>query len=156
SALAAGALVFAAAFLAGRGGDARESLVAGAATAGAPIVWWQGPFVQTGAPFSCFLMLAFVSVFFFGERGGKGGFFEGKRDEGGARRAASRWRWALRLALAAAVLTKGPLAIVLAGLVLLARCAVVRSWGPLRATHPFRSILVFLLLVIPWYVFAAR
>ena len=87
-------------------------------------------------------MLALLSLF----------FLEGA--EGGS--AARRWRWVLRVALAAAVLTKGPLAVVLAGLVLVARCAERRSWGPLLATHPFRSVLVFVALVVPWYVFAAR
>ncbi len=54
------------------------------------------------------------------------------------------------------MLTKGPLAVVLAGLVVLARCAFRRSWAPLLATHPFRSIFFFFLLVVPWYFFAAR
>ena len=142
SALSAAALVFGAAFLAGRRGGEKEALLAGAATAVAPIVFWQGQYVQVDAVFSCLLMLALVSLF----------FLEGK--EGGA--SVNRWRWALRLALAAAALTKGPLAVVLAGLVVLARCALRRSWAPLRATHPIRSIFIFVALVVPWYVFAAR
>jgi 4-amino-4-deoxy-L-arabinose transferase-like glycosyltransferase len=142
SALAAAGLVFGAAFLAGRHGGETEALLAGAATAVAPIVFWQGQYVQVDALFSCLLFAAFLSLFFLeGEEGGAG---------------ASRWRWVLRVSIALAVLTKGPLAVVLAGLVVLTRCALRRSWGPLRATHPLRSILVFLLLVVPWYVFAAR
>ncbi|MGA7990604.1 MAG: phospholipid carrier-dependent glycosyltransferase, partial [Thermoanaerobaculia bacterium] len=142
SALSAAAIVFLAAFLAGRRGGEKEALLAGAATAVAPIVFWQGQYVQVDALFSCLLMLSLVSMFFLeGEEGGAG---------------ASRWRWVLRVTLAAAVLTKGPLAVVLAGLVVLARCAVRRSWAPLLATHPIRSIFVFLLLVVPWYFFAAR
>jgi 4-amino-4-deoxy-L-arabinose transferase-like glycosyltransferase len=141
SALAAAVLVFGAAALAGRRGGEKEALTAGAATAVAPIVFWQGQYVQVDAVFSCFLMLALVSL----------SFLEG--EEGGS---AGRWRWVLRGALAAAVLTKGPLAIVIAGLVVLARCALRRSWAPLVATHPFRSIFIFFALVIPWYVFAAR
>src|SRR5512140_3402084 len=31
-----------------------------------------------------------------------------------------------------------------------------RSWGPLLATHPIRSIFVFFALVLPWYFFATR
>jgi len=148
SALAAAGLVFGAAFLAGLRGGEREALLAGAATAVAPIVFWQGQFVQTDALFSCLLWVSLVSLFFLeGEEGG------GAR---GAKRRANLWRWVLRVSLALAVLTKGPLAVVLAGLVVLARCALVRSWAPLRATHPIRSILVFLLFVVPWYVFAAR
>ncbi|MFI5197112.1 MAG: ArnT family glycosyltransferase [Thermoanaerobaculia bacterium] len=142
SALSAAVLVFCAAFFAGRRGGEREALLAGAATAVAPIVFWQGQYVQVDALFSCLLMLAFVSLFFLED------------EDGGA--PSSRWRWVLRGALAAAVLTKGPLAVALAGLVVLTRCALRRSWGPLKATHPVRSIIVFLALVIPWYVFAAR
>jgi 4-amino-4-deoxy-L-arabinose transferase-like glycosyltransferase len=142
SVFAGAALVFCASAFAGRRGGDREALVAGAATSVAPIVFWQAQFLQIDALFSCLLMLAFISLY----------FLEG--EEGGV--AARRWRWVLRVALAAAVLTKGPLAVVLAGLVLVARCADRRSWGPLLATHPIRSIFVFLSLVLPWYFFAAR
>ncbi len=142
SVLAGAALVFFAAAYAGRRGGDREAIVAGAATAVAPIVFWQSQFLQVDALFSCFLMFALVSVF----------FLEG--DEG--RAGATGWLWALRVALAAAVLTKGPLAIVLVGLVVLARCAIARSVLLLRRLHPIRSIFVFLLLVLPWYFLAAR
>ncbi|HEY3349847.1 MAG TPA: phospholipid carrier-dependent glycosyltransferase [Thermoanaerobaculia bacterium] len=142
SALAAAVLVFGAAALAGRRGGEREALIAGAATAVAPIVFWQGQYVQVDALFSCLLFAAFVSLF----------FLEGEEGKAPAR----PWRWALRVTLAAAVLTKGPLAVVLVGLVVLARCALRRSWGPLLATHPFQSIFIFFLLVLPWYFFAAR
>jgi 4-amino-4-deoxy-L-arabinose transferase-like glycosyltransferase len=140
SILAGAALVFGAASFAGRRGGDREALVAGAATAVAPIVFWQAQFLQVDALFSGFLMLGLVALFFL---------------EGESVRPA-RWRWVLRVALALAVLTKGPLAVAIAGLVILARCADRRSWAPLLATHPFRSILVFVALVVPWYVFAAR
>ena len=159
SALAAAALVFGAAFLAGRSGGEREALLAGAATAVTPIVFWQGQFVQTDALFSALLMLAFISLFFLEQREKEtGDFLESEEGSGpGAkRRENSFWLWTLRVSLAAAVLTKGPLAVVLAGLVVLARCAVRRSWGPLLATHPLRSIFYFLALVVPWYFFAAR
>ncbi|MGZ5382243.1 MAG: ArnT family glycosyltransferase, partial [Thermoanaerobaculia bacterium] len=55
SVLAGAALVFCAAFFAGRRGGDREALVAGAATAVAPIVFWQAQYVQVDALFSCFL-----------------------------------------------------------------------------------------------------
>ncbi len=142
SALAAAALVFGAAALAGRRGGEKEALLAGAATAVAPIVFWQGQYVQVDALFSCLLFAAFVSLFFLeGEEGGPG---------------ARRWLWVLRVSLALAVLTKGPLAVVLVGLVVLARCAIARSLLLLRRLQPIRSIFVFLLLVLPWYFFAAR
>src|SRR5512135_594853 len=140
SALAAAALVFGAAALAGRRGGEREALLAGAATAVAPIVFWQGQYVQVDALFSCFLLVSFVSLFFLEGEEGKG----------------ARWLWVLRISLALAVLTKGPLAVVLAGLVVLARCAIARSLLLLRRLQPIRSIFVFLLLVLPWYFFAAR
>ena len=140
SALSAATLVFCAALLAGRRGGEKEALLAGAATAVAPIVFWQGQYVQVDALFSGFLMLALLALF----------FLEGESAT------PARWRWVLRVALAAAVLTKGPLGVALAGLVVVTRCALRRTWGPLLATHPIRSIFVFLVLVIPWYVFAAR
>ena len=142
SVLAGAALVFCAASFAGRRGGPREALAAGAATAVAPIVFWQAQYLQVDALFSCFLMLSLVSLY----------FLEG--EEPSARPAL--WRWVLVVALAAAVLTKGPLAVVITGLVVLTRCALRRSWAPLLATHPIRSIFIFLLLVVPWYVFAAR
>jgi len=140
SILAGAALVFGAASFAGRRGGAREALVAGAATAVAPIVFWQAQFIQVDALFSGFLMLAFLSTY----------FLESESDR------AARWLWTLRVALALAVLTKGPLAIVLVGLVVLARCAMARSTKLLRNLNPFRSALVVSLIVVPWYVFAAR
>jgi 4-amino-4-deoxy-L-arabinose transferase-like glycosyltransferase len=140
SALAAAALVFGAAFLAGRRGGEKEALLAGAATAVAPIVFWQGQYVQVDALFSGLLMLSLLAVFFLeGE--------EGRR---------TRWLWVLRVSIALAVLTKGPLAIVLVGLVVLTRCATARSLLLVRRLQPIRSFFVFLLLVLPWYFFAAR
>jgi 4-amino-4-deoxy-L-arabinose transferase-like glycosyltransferase len=140
SVLAGAALVFAAAWFAGRRGGEREALVAGAATAVTPIVFWQAQYLQVDALFSCFLMFAFLSLY----------FLESESDS------AVRGLWALRVTLALAVLTKGPLAIVLVGLVVLARCAMTRSTKLLRDLHPFRSLFVFLALVVPWYVFATR
>ena len=58
SVLAGAALVFCAASFAGRHGGEREALVAGAATAVAPIVFWQSQFLQVDALFSCLLMLS--------------------------------------------------------------------------------------------------
>ena len=142
SVLAGAALVFGAAWFAGRRGGEREALVAGAVPAVSPIVFWQAQYLQVDALFSCLLMLAFVSLYFL--EGGEG------------RPGAAAWLWALRVSLALAVLTKGPLAVVLAGLVVLTRCAFARSTKLLRATRPFQSIFVFLLLVVPWYFFAAR
>ena len=67
SVLAGAALVFAAASFAGRRGGEREALVAGAATAVAPIVFWQAQYLQVDALFSCLLLFAFVSLYFIEE-----------------------------------------------------------------------------------------
>jgi 4-amino-4-deoxy-L-arabinose transferase-like glycosyltransferase len=152
SVLAGAALVFGAAWFAGRRGGGREALVAGAATAVTPIVFWQAQYLQVDAVFSGFLMLAFVSVCFL-EEGEREDFLEGEEKKSSV---AGPWLWVLRLSLAAAVLTKGPLAVVLVGLVVLARCALARSTRLLRDLQPIRSIFIFLFLVIPWYFFAAR
>jgi 4-amino-4-deoxy-L-arabinose transferase-like glycosyltransferase len=142
SVLAGAALVFCAAWFAGRRGGSREALVAGAATAVAPIVFWQAQYVQVDALFSCLLMCALVSLYFL------------ERESGGEEAVSSRW--VLRVSLALAVLTKGPLAVVLVGLVAVTRCVFARSMRLLRNVHLFQSIFVFLLLVVPWYFFAAR
>ncbi|MCM3877612.1 MAG: phospholipid carrier-dependent glycosyltransferase [Thermoanaerobaculia bacterium] len=152
SVFAGAALVFAAAWFAGKRGGEREALVAGAVTAVTPIVFWQAQYLQVDALFSCFLMLAFVSLYFLEEEKRRD-FLEGEEGRNSVPRP---WLWVLRLSLAAAVLTKGPLAVVLVGLVVLTRCAMRRSWAPLVATRPFPSSLVFLFLVVPWYFFAAR
>ncbi len=141
SALAAAVLVFGAAMLAGRRGGNAEALLAGAMTAVSPIVFWQGQYVQVDALFSGLLMLSVLSVF----------FLEGEESVG-----PTRWLWVLRVSLALAVLTKGPLAVVLVGLTVLARCAIARSLLLLRRLHPIRSIFIFFALVIPWYFFATR
>lgn len=140
SVLACAALVFGAAWLAGRRGGPREALVAGAATATAPLVFWQGQFVQIDAFFTALLFWAFVSQLMVEEDPGR----------------ASRWVWAFHLLLPLAVLTKGPLAVVLTGLVALVRAALLRSWKPVTGLAPLRGAAVFVLLVVPWYVAAAR
>jgi 4-amino-4-deoxy-L-arabinose transferase-like glycosyltransferase len=142
SVFAGAALVFAAAWFAGRRGGEREALVAGAVTAVTPIAFWQAQYLQVDALFSCLLLFAFVSLY----------FLESERESGGA----LRWLWALRVTLALAVLTKGPLAVVLVVLVALTRCASARSMRLLRDLHPFQSIFIVLSLVVPWYFFAAR
>jgi 4-amino-4-deoxy-L-arabinose transferase-like glycosyltransferase len=140
SALAGAAIVFCAAFFSGRRGGEREALVAGSATAVAPIVFWQAQYLQIDSLFSCLLLLSLLSLYFF------------ESESGGA----ARWLWTLRVTLALAVLTKGPLAIVLVGLVALTLCAMARSTKLLRDLHPVRSALVVSLIVVPWYFFAAR
>lgn len=139
SALAAGAIVFAAAWLAGRRGSRSEALLAGAATATAPIVWWQGQFLQIDALFSALVVWGYVAEW--------GVWNDPER--------AKRWRIALHLLIAAGILAKGPLTLVLLGLVVLVECLRARSARPLLDLASARGALVVVLLVVPWYVAAS-
>ncbi|MFI5182029.1 MAG: ArnT family glycosyltransferase [Thermoanaerobaculia bacterium] len=139
SALAAGAMVFAAAWLAGRGGSRREALLAGAATATAPILWWQGQFLQIDALFSALVVWAYVAAWSV--------WSEPEN--------APRWRKALHVLIAAGILAKGPLTLVLVGLVVLVECMRLRSARPLLDLAPLRGAIVVVLLVVPWYVAAS-
>lgn len=133
-------LVFGATLLAGWRGGRREGLLAGAATAVAPLVFWQSQFIQIDAFFTALLFTAFAAQMLV--------------DLDPVRR--ERWVWAFHVLLPLAVLTKGPLAIVLTGLVALVRCVATRSLRPVLDLRPFRGALVSIALVVPWYWFATR
>ncbi len=133
-------LVFGATLLAGWRGGRREALLAGATTAVAPIVFWQAQFIQIDAFFTALLFAAFLAQMLVD-------LDAGRRE---------RWVWAFHVLLPLAVLTKGPLAIVLTGLVALVRCALSRSLRPVLDLRPFRGALVSVALVVPWYWFATR
>ena len=139
SALAAGAMVFAAAWLAGRGGNRGEALLAGGATATAPVVWWQGQFLQIDALFAALVVWGYVAEW---------GVWNDRERAG-------RWRTALHLLIAAGILAKGPLTLVLLGLVAFVECARARSARPILDLAPARGALVVALLVVPWYVAAS-
>lgn len=49
------------------------------------------------------------------------------------------------------VLTKGPVGLVLPGLLFLIYAGVKRSWTLVKALFPWQGLLLFLLVVIPWY-----
>jgi len=139
--IASGALlVFLATLLAGARGGKREALLAGAATGAAPLVFWQAQFVQIDAFFTLLLLAAFLAQMLVE-------LDSGRRE---------RWVWAFQLLVSLAVLTKGPLALVLTGLVALVRCALARSLRPVLDLRPFRGVLVFAAVVVPWYVLATR
>ena len=72
SALAAAVLVFGAAALAGRRGGEKEALIAGAATAVAPIVFWQGQYVQVDAALFRLPDAQLAGCFFLRRRRGEG------------------------------------------------------------------------------------
>lgn len=140
SVLSGAFLVFGASWLAGRRGGRKEALLAGAITAVSPIVFWQAQFLQIDALFTALLFGALLCQLLI--------------DEDISR--ASRWRWGFQVLLPLAVLTKGPLALVLVGLATLVRAALERSWRPLLAVSPLRGALVGILIVVPWYVAASR
>ena len=140
SVLSGAFLVWAAAAFALWRGGRREALLAGSATAVAPIVFWQGHFLQIDAMFSALLLGALLCQVLVEED----------------RERAPRWRLLFQLLLPLAILTKGPLALVLTGLFALVRCAVTRSPRPVRDLGPVRGALVAVALVVPWYVLAAR
>ncbi|MFN7989028.1 MAG: glycosyltransferase family 39 protein [Thermoanaerobaculia bacterium] len=133
-------LVFGASLLAGWRGGRREALLAGAATAVAPLVFWQAQFIQIDALFTALLFAAFVAQML--------------ADVDAGRR--ERWVWAFQVLMPLAVLTKGPLAIVLTGLVAIARCALTRSVRPVLDLRPVRGVIVFAAIVVPWYWLATR
>ena len=133
-------LVFGAALLAGWRGGRREALLAGAATAVAPLVFWQAQFIQIDAFFTALLFAAFVTQMLVD-------LDAGRRE---------RWVWAFHVLLPLAVLTKGPLAIALTGLVALVRCGSARSLRPVLDLRPLRGALVAVALVVPWYWLASR
>lgn len=139
-ALAAASLVLGAAYLAGFRGGSNEALMAGAATAVAPGIFWQGQFLQVDALFTALLLWAFLAMLFVEEDVPRSG----------------RWLWAFHVLVPLAVLTKGPLAVALVGLVVVVRAAVRRSLRPITILAPVRAAAVFVVLVVPWYVAAAR
>lgn len=133
-------LVWAAsAFALWRGGR-REALLAGAATATGPLLFWQGQFLQIDAFFSALLLSALLCQVLV--------------EEDPVR--APRWRLLFQVLLPVAVLTKGPLALVLTGLFALVRAGLSRSTRPITALGPGRGAAIFVVLVVPWYVLAAR
>ncbi len=140
SVLACAFLVFGSAALAGWRGGRREALTAGSMTGVATLVFWQGQFLQIDAFFTALVFAALLCQFFVGT-GSKG---------------AGPWLWAFHVSLALAVLTKGPLAIVLSGLVAASRAVVQRSIRPIAVLRPVRGALVVLGIVVPWYLLAAR
>jgi 4-amino-4-deoxy-L-arabinose transferase-like glycosyltransferase len=74
-----------------------------------------------------------------------------------AQEAARKTGWVLAVAALAAlgVLAKGPVALVLPGLVALCQLLLGRDWETLRALLRPTTIAVFLIVVLPWFVLVA-
>jgi 4-amino-4-deoxy-L-arabinose transferase-like glycosyltransferase len=67
-----------------------------------------------------------------------------------------RWGHAFFLALAAGALAKGPVALALTGLVIVAWLALAGDWRRLRALPWTTGVPLFAAVAVPWYVLAER
>ncbi len=67
-----------------------------------------------------------------------------------------RWMLVTWLLLALAVLTKGVVAIVIAGGVLTIYVIWQRDWAVLRTLRPVPGLVIFALVTLPWFILAAR
>ena len=68
------------------------------------------------------------------------------------RRESSRWIYGFYASLAAGMLLKGPLILILAGLVVVTAAALFRRWRLVLDIRPFTGGILFLVLALPWYV----
>ncbi|NOZ22555.1 MAG: glycosyltransferase family 39 protein [Planctomycetes bacterium] len=97
---------------------------------------WQARWLQADMPLTAFTTLAIL--FFYC------GFH------------AERRKWVFYhlfcAAMGLAVLSKGPLGVVLPGLVILPYLTFTRNWGRVREMHIPTGILLFLAIVLPWYL----
>lgn len=122
-----------------------KSLGAFAGLALAGTLWHAGlaQIVTLDSGLSCFLAIAF------------GAFITAQRAEStsAARRA---WMWAAWTGLALATLSKGLVALVLAGGSLVAYTAITRDFALWRRLHLVSGIAVYLALTAPWFVAVAR
>ena len=66
------------------------------------------------------------------------------------------WMLVVYAALAAATLTKGPVALVLAGGSLVAYSVINRDAGPWRRLHLLPGLLLYFVLTVPWFVLVSR
>ena len=66
------------------------------------------------------------------------------------------WMWFAWVAMAVAMLTKGLIGIVLPGLVLLVYSLIGRDWQLWRRLHAGTGLLIFLLLVEPWFYLISK
>lgn len=70
----------------------------------------------------------------------------------GDEKSSRRWMWLLWAALALAVLSKGPVAVVLSGATLVAYSVVNRDFSPWKRLAPVSGGLLFLAIAAPWFV----
>jgi 4-amino-4-deoxy-L-arabinose transferase-like glycosyltransferase len=63
-----------------------------------------------------------------------------------------RWYLLMYASLALAVLTKGPVGVLLPGLVMIIFIGVQRNWAELKEMSIFIGIILFLFIALPWYM----
>ena len=71
-------------------------------------------------------------------------------------RIASRWMLVAWASMAAATLSKGPVAVVLSGGALVVYLALSRDWTLLRMLQPVRGLALYALIAGPWFVAVSR
>jgi len=67
-----------------------------------------------------------------------------------------RWMWIVWAGMAAALLTKGLIGVVLPGAVLFLYSAICRDWSPWVRLKWFSGLPIFTVLAVPWHVLVAR
>lgn len=72
--------------------------------------------------------------------------------EGLSRPAVRGWMLAAWAQIALATLTKGPVALAIPGMALVAYSLLTRDWGPWRRLHPVIGLALFLAIAAPWFV----
>lgn len=73
-----------------------------------------------------------------------------------ARSLAARWMLVAWAAMALAVLSKGPVAVVLSGGALVVYLLLSRDWALLKMLAPIRGLAVFLVIAAPWFIAVSR
>lgn len=67
-------------------------------------------------------------------------------------RSERRWMIVAALSMALAVLSKGPVALALAGMTVVLHALITRSYRPLRRWHLLYTVPLFLAVCVPWFV----
>ncbi len=73
-----------------------------------------------------------------------------------SRTRASRWMLVAWAGMALAVLSKGPVAVVLSGGALVLYLVLTRDWTLLKMLAPIRGLAVFLVIAAPWFIAVSR
>lgn len=121
---------------------ARVAVLAGAMLAVCPVVAW-----ETHQARADMVLLALTT----GTMGALWRVYE-RREIGGTTRAAAAF-WVV---MALGILTKGPIAPMVAGLAVLMLCVSTRDWSWVRGLRPVAGATLCAAIVVPWFVLVAR